>query len=66
MDTEPTKDQIKEAFKKCWEESKVPEAVILTHMTLMARQSLCPETYEMFCQVHNRLVDNRSLPLPKL
>lgn len=47
METEPTKEQIKEAFSQALQESKVPEAILLTQVTLMARQSLCPETYGM-------------------
>jgi hypothetical protein len=42
------------------------ESVILNHMTLMAQQSLDPELYDMFCKVHDGLIDNRRLQNEKL
>ena len=60
------KKQISAAFKDCLEEGKIPESVVLTHVTLMAQQSLDPDLYEMYCKVHDRIVENRKLPLDKL
>ena len=66
--TEPmsTNGRTKGTIEQRSKESKIPEAVFLESIALMARQSLCQETYDMFCQVHDRLVDIRRLPLPKL
>ena len=43
-----------------------PESIVLNHVLLMAQQSLCPERYEMFCLVHDRLIENRHLSNEKL
>ena len=43
-----------------------PESVVLNHVVLMAQQSLDPEHYEMFCKVHDRIIDNRHLQNEKL
>ena len=45
---------------------KIPESIILNHVVLMAQQSLDPEYYDMFCRVHDRLVDIRRLTNKKL
>ena len=38
-----------------------PESIVLHHVVLMAQQSLDPEHYDMFCKVHDALIDIRHL-----
>jgi len=43
-----------------------PESIVLNNVVLMAQQSLDPDSYDMFCKAHDRLVDNRHLQNKKL
>lgn len=38
----------------------------LEYVLLMAQESLCPPTYDKFCDVYNELVEIRKLSLEKL
>jgi len=60
------KEQIIAALSESIKQKKVPESIVLNHVLLMAQQSLCPDTYDMFLTAYNELIDIRDLPLEKL
>lgn len=40
-----------------------PEVFIMYAVLSMAQHSLCPPTYDKFCEAYNELVQTRHLPL---
>ena len=42
------------------------EVFIMQAILVMAQQSLCPPTYDKFCNAYNELIGTRRLPLERL
>lgn len=43
-----------------------PDVLLMKHFLAIAQESLCPPTYEKFCDAYNELIETRHLPLEKL
>lgn len=43
-----------------------PDIAIMKEFLAIAQESLCPLTYDKFCDVYNELIETRHLPLEKL
>jgi hypothetical protein len=43
-----------------------PDVLIMKNILRIARESLCPPTYDKFCDAYNELIETRRLPLRKL